>query len=175
MLMCRSTRVRHTRNQHCSRLPRLVQVAEPAAAAEDEDEDLLEDETPPVGLDSSLAKHDLQQLHKSMRSRGEDEDMDGMFQQLEAMATLEETEDAVIEEHRSAIQFAREMLTEEEKVLAEVEGVNSDSEEYARRLEQILAAKIEKLQHLKANVGKFRRQLQDEEARAKDCKGFKFV
>jgi hypothetical protein len=79
---------------------------------------------------------------------------------------LQEAEERMVEEHRAGIQFNKEMLMEEEKLLDDVESPQGDVEgqkevarylstaqclivDYARRLDAILATKIEKLQHLR--------------------------
>lgn len=94
------------------------------------------------------------------------------------------------------------MLAEEEKLLDDVDGVNYDVEgtrvtvpsllmclDYARRLEQILATKIDKLNNLRgrvrtqlsdrsnpiANLKGFRQQLQREEQTSKNVKKLRHV
>lgn len=61
------------------------------------------------------------------------------------MAAVRETEERVVEEHRAAIQQDKELLGEEENLIKEVDGVDYDVEDYARRLDEILTAKMEKL------------------------------
>lgn len=51
----------------------------------------------------------------------------------------------MVEEHRAAIQQDKELLGEEENLIKEVDGVDYDVEDYARRLDEILTAKMEKL------------------------------
>eukprot|EP00049_Salpingoeca_infusionum_P016236 m.329650 g.329650 ORF g.329650 m.329650 type:complete len:714 (-) comp16039_c0_seq1:128-2269(-) len=149
-------------------------VSAPVDDLEDEEEEEAEEAV--AELESSLVRQDLQMLHQSMRSRGEmGQESDEIFHFHEAVSEVVEAEERIVEEHRAALQFDRQILAEEEALLDEVDGVNYDVEEYARRLDQILSTKIEKLQHLKTNLSRFRQQLQDEETQAKTLKGLKFV
>lgn len=90
----------------------------------------------------------------SIRSRGEiDNDSDKLLSFHEAVAEVVEMEERFVEDHRSAVQLEHEMLAEEEKLLAEVDGTDFDVEDYVKRLEQILVTKMEKLQVLQGLRG----------------------
>ena len=49
-----------------------------------------------------------------------------------------------MEEHRACLQFDKEMLAEERNLLRDVDTVGYDVEDYARRLDEILAAKMKR-------------------------------
>lgn len=55
-------------------------------------------------------------------------DADRVFSFHEAMAEVEEAEERLVETHRSAVQMEREMLTEEDKLIAEMDGTDYDPE-----------------------------------------------
>lgn len=136
---------------------------------EEEDDKSLEEAEPDDQMPGSLVKQDLRRLHHSLKVHGESsQDSNEIFQFHKAVAQVVELEERIVDEHRSAIQFDRDMLAEEEKLLDEVDGVDYDVEKYAKRLDEILATKIEKLQQLRGNVDYFRKQLQQEEKVSKN-------
>eukprot|EP00045_Choanoeca_perplexa_P007974 m.73053 g.73053 ORF g.73053 m.73053 type:complete len:659 (+) comp14304_c0_seq1:86-2062(+) len=148
------------------------QTAVPSEPAPEPEEDDDEEVVAAVSEeDQSSWRQDLAMLHMSIRSRGEaDGEADGLFDFQEAVANLQEAEERMVEEHRAGIQFNKEMLMEEEKLLDDVESPQGDVEDYARRLDAILATKIEKLQHLRDNLSGFRTHLKQEESASKNVK-----
>eukprot|EP00039_Didymoeca_costata_P003918 m.70485 g.70485 ORF g.70485 m.70485 type:complete len:740 (+) comp12138_c0_seq1:232-2451(+) len=138
---------------------------------DDEDENWLGEPSP---LETSLARQDLKKLHKSLiKGKGGRSSPDdaAVFTFHNAVAEVVEAEERVVEEHRAMVDFDREMMSEEERLLKAVDGVDYDVEDYARQLEQIVQKKLEKLSSLKNSVQSFRTQLQREEAASKQVKG----
>ena len=71
--------------------------------------------------------------------------------------------------------FIENVLSEEEKLLDQVDGVDCDVESYARRLDELLSTKIAKLRSLQSSVQAFRSHLSAEEKASKQVKGgFRF-
>eukprot|EP00042_Codosiga_hollandica_P052880 m.678887 g.678887 ORF g.678887 m.678887 type:complete len:750 (-) comp58581_c1_seq1:194-2443(-) len=147
-----------------------------AAGRTDEDQfEALEnvsfpDSDAPSGADlnDSLAKHDLELLHHTLRARGEKfDDSEKLFDFQQAASEALEAEDRLQEEHRNVLQAELGFIAEEERLLKETDREDYDVEDYVRRLEEILAAKIQKLSLLQGNVGRLRRQLQQEEQASK--------
>eukprot|EP00048_Salpingoeca_helianthica_P021959 m.15458 g.15458 ORF g.15458 m.15458 type:complete len:711 (+) comp6681_c0_seq1:28-2160(+) len=144
---------------------------------DDDDRSLEEGDGEPedAAAPASLVKQDLRRLHHSLRVHGESkDDSNEVFQFHKAVAQVVEFEERIVDEHRAALQFDKEMLAEEERLLEEVDGVSYDVDKYAKRLDDILATKIDKLQQLRANVGYFRKQLQAEEQISKNVNKLRF-
>eukprot|EP00936_MAST-01D_sp_MAST-1D-sp1_P003021 g3021.t1 len=123
---------------------------------------------------SADAHEDLQYLQRSLREQHDDDgDGDAAAAQLEATAelweageSLYEQEESLLNAHMNAIQENAEMLTEEGKLLARVQGedvVDYDIDAYASRLDQILARKVSMIQDLRNQLTVFRQNLQAEE------------
>ena len=123
---------------------------------------------------SADAHEDLQYLQRSLREQHDgDGDGDAAAAQLEATAelweageSLYEQEESLLNAHMNAIQENAEMLTEEGKLLARVQGedvVDYDIDAYASRLDQILARKVSMIQDLRNQLTVFRQNLQAEE------------
>ena len=53
-------------------------------------------------------------------------------------AEVVEAEERVEEEHRAVMQFSKDMMAEEEELLASINSPDYDVEDYARRLDEIL-------------------------------------
>eukprot|EP00051_Salpingoeca_urceolata_P012834 m.159950 g.159950 ORF g.159950 m.159950 type:complete len:733 (+) comp17614_c1_seq1:304-2502(+) len=130
------------------------------AEAEAGFEDEAQDQVGP--LEGSLARHDLKMLHQSLRARKEGSSLE-LYRFHSAVSNVVEAEERILEEHRAAMQFDRDMIEEEEKLLDSVDGIDYDVEVYAKKLEDVLNKKIGKLQKLRANLAGFRQQLKDEE------------
>lgn len=83
------------------------------------------------------------------------------------MAEVLEQGEKVEAEHAACLQFERDMLLEEDRLLEDINSVDYDVEDYARRLQEIVQAKIEKLNALQESVTDFRAHLRQEEEIAK--------
>lgn len=148
-------------------------AAAEAAAIEDSDGDDGDWLGEPSPLENSLAKQDLKQLHKSLiKHRGGKQSQDDadLFNFHDAVTEVVEAEERVVDEHRAMIEETKVSLIQEEKLLRDVDGVDYDVEQYAQQLDQLLAAKIDKLMSLRSNVQAFRKQLASEEAASKKVK-----
>merc|ERR1712167_107656 len=112
---------------------------------------------------------DIKRMHKSLRKKGAEnkDEAEEMFNFHSAVAAVVETEERVVEEHRAAIQLDRELLDEGARLLGEVDGVDYDVDDYARRLDEILTTKVERLTALKKSVAAFRQMLAMEEQASK--------
>lgn len=84
-----------------------------------------------------------------MRSRGEvDNEADHMLSMHEAVAEVEEAEEKFLDEHRNTVQAERDLLVEEDRLLAEVDRADYDIEIYVKKLDAILNTKLSKLSAL---------------------------
>jgi kinesin family protein 2/24 len=76
---------------------------------------------------------------------------------------LFEEEEDLLNSHMSVIQENAELLTEEGRLLQQIQGENNDIDAYAARLDQILKRKQELIAVLKEKLDHFRKSLQREE------------
>jgi len=101
---------------------------------------------------------------------------DDLYNFHEAVSLLIETEEQVIDEHRSSMEENFSLLEEEKKLLDRVENdVDCDLEEYVHRLDMILMEKIEKFTTLREKVSQFKQQLFEEEKASKNVRKLPFV
>lgn len=91
----------------------------------------------------------------------EDEEVHAFHQTVQ---NLFEDEEDLLNLHMSVIQENAELLTEEGRLLQQIQGENNDIDAYAARLDQILKRKQELLGTLKEKLDNFRRALQREES-----------
>jgi kinesin family protein 2/24 len=80
---------------------------------------------------------------------------------------LFEEEEDILNLHMSVIQENAELLTEEGRLLQQIQGENNDIDSYAARLDQILQRKQELIDIMKRKLDSFRRILQREETYSK--------
>ncbi len=112
---------------------------------------------------------DLEFMHRSLRANRGNSQHDASAELLslhETVSRLVEEEELLLTEHMDCIQENAELLTEEGRLLAKVQGedvVDYDIDMYAERLDQILTSKISMYTKLHANLKKFRQHLADEE------------
>ena len=115
---------------------------------------------------------DLEIMHRSLRAnRGESETGDGgssaELQNLhQIVSELVEEEENLLHAHMNSIQENAELLTEEGRLLAKVQGedvVDYDIDMYAERLDEILSTKIRMYTELHKNLKMFREHLAKEE------------
>ena len=157
-------------------------AAAPAIAVDDVGSDLDDDEGgwlgEPTPLEASLAKQDLAMLHQSIiRGKGGKASVadNAQFEFQNAVAEVVEAEEKVVEEHRAMVEADRAFRKVEDKLLREVDTVDFDADDYAKRLDKLLDDKIAKLVSLKGSVATFRKHLAAEEGAAKAVKsGLKF-
>ena len=111
-------------------------------------------------------------MHRSLRAnrRGGDGDGGGSSAELqnlhEIVSELVEEEENLLHAHMESIQENAELLTEEGRLLAKVQGedvVDYDIDMYAERLDEILSTKIRMYTSLHSNLKKFRKHLAKEE------------
>lgn len=89
----------------------------------------------------------------------------------EAVSQLQDAEDKLVDDHRKNIEEARTLLQEEEKLMDRVDtDVDYNMEEYVRRLDEILAQKIEKFTQLREKVNRFKKQLEEEEMASRNIR-----
>jgi len=157
-------------------------VAAPEIAFDDAGSDLDDDDGgwlgEPTPLEASLAKQDLAMLHQSIiRGKGGKASVadNAQFEFQNAVAEVVEAEEKVVEEHRAMVEADKAFRKQEDKLLKEVDTVDFDADDYAKRLDKLLDDKIAKLMSLKASVATFRKHLAAEEgAAAKVKSGLKF-
>jgi kinesin family protein 2/24 len=80
---------------------------------------------------------------------------------------LFEEEEDLLNAHMAVIQENAELLTEEGRLLQQIQGENNDIDTYAARLDEILKRKQELLNSLKQRLDHFRKSLQKEESYSK--------
>jgi len=101
---------------------------------------------------------------------------DELYNFHEAVSLLIETEEQLIDEHKTSIEQTKEMLGEEEKMLDQLTYETSyDLEEYVKRLDEILTQKIDKFTQLKDKVQVFKQQLFEEERASSKVKRLPYV
>lgn len=89
----------------------------------------------------------------------------------EAVSQLQDAEDKLVDDHRKNIEDAETLLQEEKKLMERVDtDVDYNMEEYVRRLDEILAQKIEKFTQLRDKVNKFKKQLEEEELASRNIR-----
>lgn len=101
---------------------------------------------------------------------------DDLYNFHEAVSLLMETEEQVIDEHKSSMEENYSLLEEEKKLVDRIENdVDCDMEEYVHRLDLILMEKIEKFTTLREKVSKFKEQLFEEEKASRNIRKLPFV
>ena len=80
-------------------------------------------------------------------------------------------EEDLLNLHMSVIQENAELLTEEGRLLQQIQGENNDIDAYAARLDQILTRKQELIDILRQKLDNFRKSLQREEIYSKQIAG----
>jgi kinesin family protein 2/24 len=123
-------------------------------------------ESPRPEMKSPEPQDDIQHLHDSLRSRGEENEEDS-----EAVAELHRTVEQIFEDeenllnlHMSIIQENAELLTAEGKLLQAVQGSEDyNIDAYASKLETILERKSELIDQLGGKLRLFRESLRKEE------------
>ncbi|XP_066925395.1 kinesin-like protein KIF2A [Clytia hemisphaerica] len=144
---------------------------------EESEEGANDDETNERPLSHSNSHYRNAEL--AMLCTKSDQNRDGsddLYNFHEAVSLLIETEEQVIDEHRSSMEENFSLLEEEKKLLDRVENdVDCDLEEYVHRLDMILMEKIEKFTTLREKVSQFKQQLFEEEKASKNVRKLPFV
>ncbi|KDO32646.1 hypothetical protein SPRG_02347 [Saprolegnia parasitica CBS 223.65] len=124
--------------------------------------------------DSTSSQDDIKMLHSALRNQTADgavDDEDHSLEDLhEVVQTLYEEQENLLSSHMTAIQENAELLTEEGMLLSDVQGeavVDYDIDQYAQRLDEILAKKEATIRKLRLQLSQFRKRCQEEEAAAK--------
>eukprot|EP00112_Aurelia_sp_Birch-Aquarium-sp1_P008391 Seg1922.6 transcript_id=Seg1922.6/GoldUCD/mRNA.D3Y31 product="Kinesin-like protein KIF2A" protein_id=Seg1922.6/GoldUCD/D3Y31 len=127
-----------------------------------------------MGKDQGKYKNaELAMLCTHSSNAGESE---SLYNFHEAVSLLIETEEQLIDEHKTSIEQTKEMLGEEEQMLNQLTYEASyDLEEYVQRLDDILTQKIDKFSKLKEKVNVFKEQLFEEERASSKVKRLPFV
>lgn len=123
---------------------------------------------PASKLDDYAAKGDLNRDFDDMDMLDEDETVNAFHKTVQDI--FDEEED-LLNLHMSVIQENAELLTEEGRLLQQIQGENNDIDAYAARLDQILARKQQLIDVLKAKLENFRKSLQREEVYSKQIAG----
>ena len=126
---------------------------------------------PPCGLadlDNAPADDDIDYIHQSLRrSNRSSADTDDVEELHRAVQSVLEDEEALLNSHMNVIQENAELLTEEGRLLQQIQGddvVDYDIDAYAARLEQILDRKLLLITKLRQQLASFRGRLQEEES-----------
>lgn len=129
-------------------------------------------------LSSSQSQYRNAELAELLSTQGNQlqQGSDDLYNFHEAVSLLIETEEQVIDEHRSSVEENYSLLEEEKKLLERIENdVDCDLEEYVHRLDMILMEKIEKFSTLREKVTLFKEQLFEEEKASKNVRRLPFV
>ncbi|KAH8090114.1 hypothetical protein JL720_6415 [Aureococcus anophagefferens] len=111
------------------------------------------------------AADDLAALHDTLRAGGGD-DPPEVLQLHRTVDSLFEEEEALLNAHMNVIQENAELLTEEGRMLQQVQGgdvPDYDIDTYVSRLQAILDRKAEQIATLQAQLHKFAKKLREEE------------
>ncbi|KAG5175498.1 P-loop containing nucleoside triphosphate hydrolase protein [Tribonema minus] len=120
------------------------------------------------GADSG-AGDDIRYLHETLRLHST-ADSEEVVELHRTVQSLFEKEEALLNMHMSVIQENAELLTEEGRLLQQIQGddvVDYDIDAYAARLSEILDRKMQLTAMLKLHLGQFRRHLEEEESVSK--------
>jgi kinesin family protein 2/24 len=147
-------------------------VAAEKPAARDNSRNVAEQKAPPSArgapqskqVGGSAAKGVPSEDEDSYLLEGEDEAVSAFHRTVQDL--FEEEED-LLNLHMSVIQENAELLTEEGRLLQQIQGENNDIDTYAARLDEILRRKQELIDVLKERLDNFRRSLQREETYSK--------
>lgn len=142
---------------------------------DEDNEDESEDKSHPLSNSNSHYRNaELAML--CTKSDNNQHGSDDLYNFHEAVSLLIETEEQVIDEHRSSMEENFSLLEEEKKLLERIENdVDCDLEEYVHRLDMILMEKIEKFTTLREKVSQFKQQLFEEEKASKNVRKLPFV
>lgn len=89
----------------------------------------------------------------------------------EAVSQLQDAEDKLVDDHRKNIEETKMLLQEEDKLIERVDmDVDYNMEDYVRRLDELLAQKIEKFTQLRDKVNRFKKQLEEEEMASRNIR-----
>ncbi|CAK4172160.1 unnamed protein product [Aphanomyces euteiches] len=118
----------------------------------------------PQRKDSCSSQEDIKLLHSDGEENHSLEDLHGVVQ------TLYEEQENLLSSHMDAIQENADLLTEEGVLLSEVQGdsvVDYDIDQYASRLDEILAQKEKTIKRLRKQLTQFRQRCVEEENASK--------
>jgi len=142
------------------------------------DLDYSEEQEVPLHNSQSSEKYRNSELAELLSTRDDnlDKGSDELYNFHEAVSLLMESEEQVIEAHRTSAEDNKRLLEEEMELLDRVENdVDCDIEEYVHRLDMIVMEKIEKFTALKEKINLFVEQLKEEEKASKNVKRLPFV
>ncbi|CAM9709739.1 unnamed protein product [Ectocarpus sp. 4 AP-2014] len=124
-----------------------------------------------AGSDTASAASDINYMHESLRQyhpeEGCDEEGEGGVVELHhTVQSLFEEEEALLNLHMNIIQENAELLTEEGRLLQQIQGddvIDYDIDAYATRLSEILDRKMTLMSSLQKRLRNFRGNLEAEE------------
>ena len=95
----------------------------------------------------------------------EDEEDDSMTDEFhQTVENIFEEEEELLNLHMNIIQENAELLTEEGRLLQQIQGEENDIDAYAKRLDAILKRKQDLISHLRDKLGHFVQSLKEEES-----------
>ncbi|KAH9129921.1 hypothetical protein LEN26_000206 [Aphanomyces euteiches] len=125
----------------------------------------------PQRKDSCSSQEDIKLLHSSLRRHSRDGEENHSLEDLHGVVqTLYEEQENLLSSHMDAIQENADLLTEEGVLLSEVQGdsvVDYDIDQYASRLDEILAQKEKTIKRLRKQLAQFRQRCVEEENASK--------
>jgi kinesin family protein 2/24 len=122
--------------------------------------------TPPARIAPSSARKTApeakgDELQEGSNDDDDDDDVDEFHRTIESVF---EEEEALLNLHMNVIQENAELLTEEGRLLQQVQNDDNDMDAYAARLDEILARKQTLITILRAKLATFRECLRKEES-----------
>ncbi|CAM9277658.1 unnamed protein product [Pylaiella littoralis] len=131
-----------------------------------------------AGSDTASAASDINYMHESLRQYNLPEegegDEEGVVELHHTVQSLFEEEEALLNLHMNIIQENAELLTEEGRLLQQIQGddvVDYDIDAYATRLSEILDRKMTLMSSLQTRLRNFRGHLEAEEKASVKVRG----
>ena len=109
----------------------------------------------------------LVRLHKTIQADAESADNDNVMELHRTVDSLFEEEEALLNAHMNLIQENAELLTEQGRMLSNVQSTDYDIDSYVRRLNDILNHKSVLIAKLQGRLTRFTQKLADEEQQSK--------
>eukprot|EP00903_Cladosiphon_okamuranus_P015554 g14359.t1 len=130
-----------------------------------------------AGSDTASAASDINYMHESLRQYHHEDEADeegGVVEMHHTVQSLFEEEEALLNLHMNIIQENAELLTEEGRLLQQIQGddvIDYDIDAYATRLSEILDRKMTLMSSLQTRLRNFRGHLEAEEKASVKVRG----
>lgn len=135
--------------------------------------DGAQDDTSPEDMSALSGGRHLNNMDLALlcNHSGSGEQSQELYTFHEAVSQLQDAEDKLVDDHRKNIEETKMLLQEEDKLIERVDmDVDYNMEDYVRRLDELLAQKIEKFTQLRDKVNRFKKQLEEEEMASRNIR-----